>query len=171
MILNTPEKIVLEDDARKFIVSTIDQDFLKEHTSISFQLIVDWIETDEDSEKKLVHKDFENGEIQTFLVSKVTHNGKRNTEKKKIGQEEYESLLSTTMLHIEKRRFEFNIVQGDITFSLKYDEFKNGGLCILEVDAGGEGERNLFDVTKFPYQLQEVTEDIRYSGYRIAQII
>lgn len=158
----------MEDNARKFIVEKINSDFLKENSSVSFILVVDWLVTDENSEKKLAYKKFDNGDIQILLISKVTKDGSRVTDKKKISEAEYKELLGSSILHLEKNRHEFNYVQNGTTYSMKYDEFKNGGLCILEADASNEDERAKFDPDSFIYKLSEVTGDMRYYGYRIA---
>jgi len=42
---------------------------------------------------------------------------------------------------------------------------------MLEVDASDERERNSFSPDDFPADLEEVTGDIRYYGYRVAEII
>lgn len=165
------KKESMEDNARKFIVQAIDPNFLKENNASSYELIVDWIATDEDSEKKLAYKKFENGDVQILLISKVTENGIRTSEKKTITEEEYKTLIGSTILHLQKRRYELKTAQNNISFSLKYDEFENGKLCMLEVDAANEDERNLFNPGEFPASLSEVTGDIRYYGYRVADML
>src|SRR5690349_5015660 len=100
----------MEDNARKFIVEKIDNDFLNDNNAVSFVLSVDWLKTDENSEKKLAHKRFENGDIQILLISKVTEGNNRSTDKKKITQEEYEGLLKSSVLHLEKKRSEFKLI-------------------------------------------------------------
>lgn len=169
---NTPEKIeLLDDNARKFIVEAIDHEFLETNGASSFNLIVDWLETGEDNEKKVAHKQFDNGDIQILLISKQTAEGKRTTEKEKITEEEYKELLSPSILHLEKKRHEFEYTQNNISFSIKFDEFAGGKLYLLEVDAPSEEERNSFNPNDFPAKQTEVTGDIRYYGYRVADII
>ena len=161
----------MEDNARKFIAESIDQDFLKENTATSFVLIVDWMITEEDSEKKVVCKKFENGEIQFLLVEKVIANGNRTTNKKKISVSEYATLLAASKAHIEKTRHEFTFVQDNVSFSVKYDQFKGEKLMMVEVDGTSETERNAFKIEHFPYKLTEVTGDMRYYGYRITSML
>jgi hypothetical protein len=134
-------------------------------------LIVDWMVTEDDSEKKLVYKKFDNGEIQFILVEKVINGSNRVTNKKKLTELEYKDLLSSTKVHLEKRRFEFNYIQSNISFALKYDEFKGGKLIMLEVDGANEVERTAFNAKDFPYKLAEVMGDMRYYGYRVVQMI
>jgi hypothetical protein len=105
------------------------------------------------------------------LISKLTKDGKRASVKEKISEETYKELLGSSVLHLEKRRHEFEYVQNNISFSIKFDEFADGKLNILEVDAPNEEERNLFNPNDFPAKLTEVTGDIRYYGYRIADIL
>lgn len=163
----------MEDNARKFIVKPIDSNFLKQNNAISFTLIVDWMITEEDSEKKLVHKTFDTGEIQFWLVEKVIENGSRTTHKTKLTEAEYKHLKDSFILivHLEKRRYEFNFIQKSTPFALKYDEFEGSGVYILEVDGKTEEERVSFEPPTFPYHLQEVTGDIKYYGYRVAKIL
>lgn len=75
------------------------------------------------------------------------------------------------MRHLEKKRYEFTYDQNGIPFSVKYDEFGTGELCLLEVDAPTEEERNAFNPNDFPGELNEVTGDMRYYGYRITDMI
>lgn len=170
--INTPERSKpLDDNARKFVVDAIDPKFLEENGALSFTLIVDWLEKGEDNEKKIAHKQFDNGDIQILLITKVTRNGDRTSIKEKVAEEKYEELLSFSVLHLGKRRHEFDYTQNDISFSMKFDEFAGGKLHILEVDAPSEKERNSFSAMDFPAKLTEVTGDIRYYGYRVADII
>ena len=162
----------LDDNARKFVVGAIDRTFLKDHNVSSFTLIADWLETDEDSEKKLAYKEFDNGDIQILLISKLTtDDGKRTSVKEKITKEAYEELLNLSVLHLEKKRHEFEYAQNNISFSMKFDAFAKGELYILEVDAPSEDERNAFNPSDFPFKLTEVTGDMNYYGYRVADIL
>ncbi len=167
---NKPEKKeVLEDNARKFIVDAIDPELLKEASS--FTLTTDWLETGEDNETKVARKQFDNGDIQILLISKITKDGSRASEKQKITEEEYTELTTSSILHLEKKRHEFTCAQSDALFSAKYDEFADEKLRILEVDASSEEARSSFNPNDFPGDLTEVTGDIRYYGYRIAAIL
>jgi hypothetical protein len=162
---------LIDDNARKFVVEAIDHDFLEENVVSSFALTVDWLETSEDNEKKVAYKKFDTGNIQILLIAKVTKDGRRTSEKEKITEEKYKELLSSSILHLEKKRHEFDYTQNTISFSIKFDEFAKGKLYILEVDAPSEEERNAFNPIDFPARLTEVTGDIRYYGYRVADII
>ena len=161
----------MEDNARKFIVDRIDSNFLDNHNSISFSLMVDWIITQEDKEKKIVRKQFSEGEVQLILVEKVITGDSRKTEKRKLDVQEYEALHSSSVIHLEKMRYEFNMeIQGK-TYSFKYDEFTNSDLVMLEVDALTQAERESFKLNSFPFSLSEVTGDLRYYGYRTSEMI
>lgn len=170
---NTPEKReILDDNARKFTVEPINPQFLDEHNATSFTLAVDWLETGEDNEKKVAHKKFDNGDVQILLIAKVTKDGNRTSEKIKITEDEYKELRRSSILHLEKKRYEFEYTQGGIAYSVKYDEFLDGTLRILEVDASSEQERNSFSPSDFPEgEPEEVTGDARYYGYRVAAML
>lgn len=161
----------MDDNARKFITQALTQDFLKVCNATSFILTTDWLETDETKEKKLAYKKYDTGEVAILLITKVTKEGKRFSEKNKITDQEYKRLLLDSMLRVEKRRYEFNYIQNDNLFSIKYDEFINSELKILEVDSDSEEVRNKFDSKNFPVTLKEVTGDIRYYGYRVSSIL
>lgn len=170
--ISSPEKKeVLDDNARKFIVDTIDHTFLEEHRATSYALIVDWLETGEDNEKKVAYKKFDNGDIQILLISKVIKDGNRTSTKEKITEEEYEEFVTASVLHLEKKRYEFEYTQNGIPFSVKYDDFAEGDFCLLEVDASSDEARSSFSPDGFPGKLVEVTGDMKYYGYRIAEII
>ena len=158
----------VEDNARKFVVDNIDPNFLKENGAISFTLVVDWIETNEDSEKTIVYKKFEDGRAQILLITKITTNNSRMADRREILEDEYKELLKSSILRSEKKRYEFKFVQDDVTFNMKYDEFNNN-LKMLEVDALDEEDRNKFKSQLFPYKISEVTGNIDYYGYRVAE--
>ncbi len=164
-------KQILEDNARKFIVSPLDKTYLEKNSTASYVLAVDWIETSEDSEKKVAHRTFDDGHIQILLIAKVTHDGKRSSEKREITDAEYRELLKSSVLHLEKKRYEYTIAQNGISFAVKYDEFANSDLCMAEVDASTEEERDSFNPDNFPGILSEVTGDMRYYGYRVQKMI
>lgn len=166
---NRPESI--EDNARKFLVDKIDPEFLKANNATSFTLTVDWIETGEENEKKVVQKVLESGATQIILISKITKDGKRIAERKEITAEEYAALLPSSVRHLEKKRYEFKVTQDKTPFSIKYDEFSGGNFQLLEVDAQTEVERNSFNPAEFPNNLSEVTADPRYSGYKITEML
>lgn len=169
---NNPEKKeVLEDNARKFTLDSLDPALLNDHHAASFILTVDWLETDEAHEKKVAYKQFTTGDVQILLIAKVTKNGNRITTKAKISEEKYNELRADSVLHLEKKRYEFNYIQNDIAFSMKYDDFTDSHLRILEVDATNEAARDAFRPQNFPTKLNEVTGDIKYYGYRVATVI
>lgn len=169
------ERKAVNDNARKFKVSSIDTRFLEEKGAKSFELTVDWLDTEKDSETKLVRKDRGNGIIEILFITKVTdENGKRKTVREEISAEKYKELLCSTDSsnpHLKKRRYEFDYIQNDTAFSLKYDEFADSELRILEVDASSEEDRDSFVTEDFPVQLTEVTDDRQYEGYRVAKLI
>lgn len=159
---------LLDDNARKFILDGLSAVFLDEYDATSFALTTDWLKTDEDSEEKLVYKQFSNGDVQTLLIRKVTSNGNRTSVKEKITEEKYRELKASSKLQVEKNRSEFSYPQGDVMLSMKYDEFIDSKLRVLEVDAAIDTERNLFVTNEFPVRLIEVTGNLSYYGYRVA---
>lgn len=168
----SPEKVqILEDDARKFVIGKIDPEVINQFNPASFVMTTDWLTTDEDSETKLAHKVFDDGRLQILLISKHTENGKRTSRKEPITQEQYNTLLESSILQLQKKRYEFTYVQADISFDVKLDEFTGSSLSILEVDADNEGDRMAFDPTDFPAELNEVTGTLDFYGYRVADIV
>jgi hypothetical protein len=169
---SSPEKKeVIDDNARKFTLESLPPKVLSDNNASSFLLTTDWMITDEDSEKKVVCKQFDNGDIQRILISKVTNNGHRVSEKEKLSPEQYGEYLQSSILHVKKMRHEFNYEQDGVSFSLKYDEFTDNDLRVLEVDGSSEEARNSFDAASFPCKLVEVTGSIDYYGYRIASFL
>jgi hypothetical protein len=168
---NNPEKKEkLDDNARKFTTETLTPEFLGESDASSFTLTVDWLETGEDNEVKVAHKKFDNGDVEILLIAKTTKDGNRTSEKEKITEDKYHQLRASPVLHLEKKRYEFEYNQNGTSFSVKYDEFVDGKLNILEVDASSEQVRNSFNPDDFPAELEEVTGDLRYYGYRVAAV-
>lgn len=165
------EKVVLDDNARKFVVSTIDTELLEANNSKSYLLVTDWLETSKANEKKVVRKEFGNGDIQLLLISKVTIGSNRTSEKEKITEEQYKELLAGSIRHAEKMRHEFKYPQDGIEFDMKYDEFTDSNLRVLEVDASTDVERELFTLNNQFVGAREVTGDLRYYGYRVADIV
>jgi hypothetical protein len=160
----------LDDNARKFVTETLDPKFLDTNSASSFTLTVDWLETGEDNEVKVAHKKFDNGDVQILLIAKTTKDGSRTSEKNKITEERYHQLKASSVLHLKKKRYEFEYTQNDTSFSIKYDEFADSRLNMLEVDASSEVERNSFNPDAFPSKLEEVTGYIQYYGYRVAKV-
>jgi hypothetical protein len=166
-------KQTLDDDARKFVAPRLDSSILSEHNATSFNLVIDWIKVDGDMEEKIVRKELPSGEIQILKISKQTGAGNRRPKREIISEEEYQRLmdLHKPTRHVEKRRHEFKLVQNGVTFLVKYDEFKGGNFRMLEVDAGSESERKLFNPSKFPANLAEVTGNTNYYGYKITEVL
>lgn len=161
----------VEDNARKFRVEPLDPEFLEKAKS-SFLLTVDWFEVGEENEVKLAKKTYQDGTVKTYLVSKITKDGSRETVRKEITDEnEYLKLLEGSVCHLEKMRYEFDYEQNGIVFDVKYDAFTNSDLRMLEVDADSEAERNFFELSDFPSDLTEVTGEMQYYGYRVASIV
>lgn len=168
---NNPEKKeLLDDNARKFTLDTIDPEFLQKNNTKSFLLTTDWLEMDESSEKKLAHKKYKNGDVEILHIQKFTQDGKRTVPpKEKLTEDQYQEFLALSpALRVEKIRHEFDYTQNGISFSVKYDEFVDSELRVLEVDAQNEAERDSFAPRAFPYDLTEVTGDVQYYGYRVA---
>ncbi|MFY9228047.1 MAG: hypothetical protein WAO28_01835 [Candidatus Microsaccharimonas sp.] len=164
-------KEIVDDNARKFTLETMDPRVFDTSSVSTFLMTTHWLETGEDNERKIVHKKFDSGEVQILLISKITKDGKRTSEKEVISEEKYAELLGASVRHLVKMRSEFKYIQDDVTFDVKYDEFSDSSLRVLEVDASNEEARNSFDPSKFPSELSEVTGDMRYYGYRVAGII
>jgi hypothetical protein len=168
---NPEKKEKLDDNARKFITEALSPEFLGASGASSFTLTVDWLETGKGNEVKVVHKEFDNGDVQILLIAKTTKDGNRTSEKEKITEERYHQLKASSVPHLEKKRYEFEYDQNGTSFSVKYDEFADGKLNMIEVDASSEDERDSFSPDDFPADLEEVTGDIRYYGYRVAEIV
>lgn len=167
---NSPEKQqVIADNARKFIVENIDVSLLAGEGVTSFKLTTDWLKTGEDDEEKIVRKEFPDGTIQTLHIAKVTVDGNRTAKKQAITPEEYDHLLNSSLVRVEKTRNEFIFKQNGVRFDAKYDEFAGpNSLCVLEIDASNEEARDKFDLAAFPGKLSEVIDDRSYEGYRVA---
>lgn len=171
---SSPDKLKeqLDDNARKFVIVQLPSDFLENHGASSYDLVTDWLETAEESEKKVVCKRYDNGDVQRLLITKVTKDGNRKSEKRFITEEEYEVLRASASVHVEKRRHEFVYQQGGVSFAMKYDEFLNSDLCVLEVDAETEELRDLFEPELELFDIaHEVTGDMRYYGYKVAGMV
>jgi len=168
---NIEKKESVEDNARKFTLGEISPEFLKEKNASSFFLTVNWMKVAEASEIKVARKEFTNGEVQILLISKLIKDGSRISEKKKINEDEYREMLRSSVLHLQKTRHEFKYVQGNITFTLKYDVFEDGNTNMLEVDADSEELRSQFKIKDFPFTLSEVTGNMDYYGYKVAKTL
>jgi CYTH domain-containing protein len=170
--LNKGKTETLDDNARKFTVGRIDLAFLEGKDTTSYNLVIDWIKVGNGVEEKVVRKEFSSGEVQILKVSKPTGTGNRQTEKTPITEEEYKKLLPSSIHHIEKKRYEFKVVQKGLVYKVKYDEFKGSKFCMLEVDAADGGDRKAFDPTQFTGgTLKEVTGNSQYYGYQMAETL
>lgn len=168
---NPEKKEKLDDNARKFVTGTLDPAFLDKNGASSFTLSVDWLEMGEDTEVKVAHKRFDNNDVQILLIVKTTKDSNRVSEKEKIDEERYQQLKTSSILHLEKKRHEFDYEQNGIPFSVKYDDIADGKLNVLEVDALSEEQRQSFCPDDFPAELEEVTGDMQYYGYRVAEVV
>jgi len=172
---NNPEKKeVLDDNDLKFTLGDINAEFLQENRAISYLLTTDWLEIGEKSEKKLAYKKHKNGDEEFLLIQKFTdENGNRPEppKKEKLSLEQYNQLFGQSVRRVEKMRFEFDYLQNGTTFSMKYDEFVDSKLRVLEVNAESEAKRKSFEPSEFPYELTDVTGKIEYYGYRVAELV
>ena len=169
---NSPEKReTLTDDARKFIVQPLEPTFFVDKDVTTFTLIVDWLETGEESEEKLARKTFYDGAVELLRIAKVKQNGNRNTVKTPMTEIEYKAALSSSLEHLEKERTEFTYVDGGVVLDMKYDVFTGTTLTMIEVDAKNVDARAAFDPAHFPGIIEEVSDDIDYTGYRICKTL
>lgn len=162
---------MLDDNARKFVTEPIPSDFFEGLRVKSFTLAVDWLEADEDYETKLARKTFDDGTVQILLIRKQTTDEGRKTTKEPLDEGRYRELLTQSILHLKKHRRELTYEQGGVSFEIKYDVFTDGRLHMLEVDAFSDEDRTNFVPEDFPAELQEVTGDISYYGYRVCGIL
>lgn len=171
-IPKTPEKKnAAPDDARKFTLEGIDRTFLNAHSATSCIMTVDWLETG-DKDEKVVRKEFDDGTVQILHIEKVMKDGERISAKHPITAEEYETYRKNAVLPtLRKKRFEFSFVQEGSAFALKYDEFKDSNLRLLEVDASSKELRDSFTAQSFPYKLAEVSDDPDFSGPSIVKVL
>ena len=160
----------VDDNARKFTLEPLSTGFLDDVRATSFNLTIDWLEMAEETEVKLSRKAYDDGNTQLYRIEKRTVDGNRTSTKVPISQDKYDRLLANSVLRIEKRRHEFKYVQGHVLFDMKYDEFKDSPLRILEVEEieGEKGEH--FQPAEFMLPLTEVSDDPQYTGYHIADM-
>lgn len=163
----------LDDNARKFIADPIEARMLEELGAKSFNLDVYWLETGEDSERKVVHKQFDDGEVMRLEVTKVRdkETGERVSKKVPIEEPDFVIAKTAAALSLKKRRHEFSFIQDGEEFLTKYDEFEGSDLHMIEIDGSNGVDRMSFDPDRFFVDLTEVTPDRRYEGYRLALLI
>ena len=162
---------LLDDNARKFFAEPLSIEFLEAQQATSYNLVTDWLETNLDNETKVVRKQYNDGTDQLLFIKKATTNGARTSQKTPITPEEYSTYLGASCVHIEKRRYEFILSQNGIEFAVKYDEFLDSDLRIIEVEGKTSDEQALFNPAELPGQLTEVTGDTRYYGYRATNML
>jgi CYTH domain-containing protein len=170
--LNKGKTETLDDNDRKFTLGRIDLAFLQGKSATSYNLVIDWIKVGDGVEEKIVRKELASGEIQILKVSKPTGTGNRQTEKTPITEEEYKKLLPQSIHHVEKKRYEFKVVQKGLVYKVKYDEFKGSNFCMLEVSGENGVDKKNFDPTQFTGgTLKEVTGNSQYYGYQMAETL
>lgn len=167
-----------KDDARKFVTAApFGNDFLRQRDNLkSYLMTTDYLRAGAE-EQKIVRKVYEGGKADYLLIEKVrTASGTTVPAKETLTLEKYNELLKLSLhqYRMTKMRHEFDYDQSGIKLSMKYDEFAESLLCMLEVDADSEEDRNSFAYEKpgdFPYALTEVTGDERYYGYQVKAML
>lgn len=163
---------LLGDNDRKFITAPMSDAFLREHRAEVYAMKTDWLEIRPGYEKKLAYKQFPDGRTKILEIEKFTkEDGDRGSAKQPIEESDYQARVKDSIKTSQKTRAEFAYAQGGREFMMKYDEFDDSDLCILEVDAADEATRDLFDPALFVSELEEVTGDIRYYGYRVVDMV
>ncbi len=163
---------ILDDNARKFTLDTLDPAILEGNHASRFLMTTDWLEMGEIDETKLAHKKFDDGQVEILLITKKRDKeGKRSTTRPPVTYEQYKALLPQSLRTIKKMRYEFKYLQDGILFDIKYDEFVDSPLRILEVDADTDDQRRKFEPRLFPVRLSEVTGDLSYYGFRVVEVM
>ncbi len=173
---NPEQETPPEDNARKFVLDALSPEVLAQYDATECMLITDWLEISETNEKKLAYKIYKDGRPdEIFLIEKITHEDGRRTvpEKKALAPDDYDEQLKSSIRQVKKVRYEFNYIQNGIKFKVKYDEFIDSELRILEVDAesGSDVERASFKPEEFLNGLKEVTGKLEYYGHRVTTIL
>lgn len=162
------------DNARKFITLPLDKRFLDEHGAIAYKMITHWDESS-DTDKKLVAKQYSDGTEKFREIEKVPdgQGGRKAYSRDITAADYYEKLakLDANTVPSEKLRCEFLYQQGAVTFEVKYDQFVDSELCILEVDAANPELRAVFRAEDFPSELREVSGDKRYEGKNVRTMV
>jgi len=172
----TPELVQgpREDNARKFTLEGLSDTDLRLNNAFSYDLTVDWLEMGEVDETKLAKKVYPDGTEVLLKIRKITEDGKRIPEKKLLTADEYNKLLEGSLCSVAKRRSEFKYVQDHVVFDVKYDEFHGSSLRMIEADPQ-EGDEGVFDPSMFAVdfdtELTEVSDDPRYTGFRVTEIL
>lgn len=174
---NNPEiKGALQDNARKFVVEyTDDMESFRQFldTATMEHLVVDWTETGDSEEEKVVKKFAPGKEPKLLRIKKVkTEGADRDADKKAITDTEYEQEVKKSVAHLEKDRYEFMMRRDGIDFSVKYDVFSGGELFMVEVDAKDDQQRAAFKPEEFlPFKLIEVTGNDLYYGWQVTKVL
>jgi len=167
----------ISDNDRKFVVETINPEFLGAQRSFdSYYMITDWLEANNSDETKLARKIYDDGKEKLLHIAKIGVEQDRESKKTPLTEPEYNDYLKKldqSKPHVEKRRFEFEFTQNGIEFTAKYDEFTDSTLRVLEIDAKTktDKDRSSFDPTLFDFALVEVTGIKQFYGHRIASLI
>jgi hypothetical protein len=130
------------DNSRNFIFTENIRKFLKiKLLYVPSKLYVDWIHVPNatnNAENKIVKKVTRFLFKKYFLIKKTTNlTGDRDRDKFSIPKSEYMGYLRSTILRIEKFRYEFIFKQKNIEYNLKYDVYGGTfkGFYVLEVSA------------------------------------
>ena len=136
-VTNLEKKETLDDNARKFTVDTIDATYLEDNKATSFELTVDWLEIGEDHEKKVAHKKFDNGDVQILLISKVTKDGSRTSEKEAITEKQIANNEAINTVIANQQ----TLADDAQTLTTKQAELKVAELNLAAEKATAEGEK------------------------------
>ena len=171
----------VSDNARKFIVDPIEPELIPVNNSFVHNMVIHWMSTEPRFEVKVVKKinarDDMDGAI--LRIMKTTHeDGRRETTREPIPYGEFLEVCERfpDTPHLEKRRTEFFVVQNDKPYLIKYDEFSDSDLRMIEVEIDPrakmtEDDLNGFDPAEFFDVRDEVTADPSYKGYRIVETL
>lgn len=165
-----PAIAIANDDARKFVTTSFGDAFLKRHNAETFNLTTDWLFGGDSCEIKIVCRQYSDRGDRYHLITKYADGTTRRSYKLELQEKAYLRLTKSSCAHLEKERCEFDFVQDHVPFILKLDRYGVKGYCVLEVDAASrqEADRRSFRPDRFPYELREVSGDLRYYGIRLA---
>jgi len=174
--LSSPEKNKQKDDARKFVIDgPLSRELLDQHHAGGYNMTVDWTVIGAGSETKIACKEYDDGSFGIWRVAKVKEGASRSVEREELSLEKYAEAVSRPVKHLEKRRYEFELEQNGIRFSLKYDNIEHDILFLLEVDAATPDLRARFDADAFAatygYGITEVSGKSEYEGHAIVDFL
>lgn len=161
---DTPQTIQNKpDNARKFLVDEFDPALIPEGAT-SYVMTTVWTDMSEENDAKAVHKVYDDGAPDGyFFVEKVGPHGAREAKRRIISKAEYDqAIIGHEQSTARKRRTEFTL-DG---LEMKFDEYLDGPLHIIEVDAATPEAREAFDPGVFPWKLHEIFDE-SYDGYRV----